>query len=192
LIEDDDPRMAMDDDEQPMPMEDDGGVFPPDDGFTQMPDDEEEEEQDMAGMVGSPDSRNSLLSFSLVNDLLGDDNDEDNPRQTLGSDELNVQKTKWHKHTVQVLSLLKSRMATNKAKTDDLSDSDEDEAPEKPLQLSYNSLSHGCSRRTAVTVFLELLQLKTWDFVDLEQDETFGDITILPGVKFDEDAATTA
>lgn len=187
LIEDDDPPMAMDDDEPPMPMDDDEGAFPPDDGFTHLPD-EEEEEQDMAGMVDSPDSRNSLLSFSLVNDILGDDNDEDNPRQTLGSDELNVQKSKWHKHTVQVLSLLKSRMASNKAKPDDLSDSDEDEAPEKALQLSYNSLSHGCSRRTAVTVFLELLQLKTWDFVDLEQDENFGDITILPGVKFDEEA----
>jgi hypothetical protein len=38
-------------------------------------------------------------------------------------------------------------------------------------ELSYNKLSKGCSRHTAASVFFELLQLKTWDFIELDQDE---------------------
>lgn len=28
---------------------------------------------------------------------------------------------------------------------------------------------------------------QTWDFVELDQDESYGDITIAPGLKFNED-----
>ena len=131
----------------------------------------------------------STLSFSLVNDLLDrneDDDDEDNPRQTLGSDELTSSKIKWHKHTVQVFSLLKSRMSSGKKEGDESAEGEE----KKPSELSYQSLSYGCTRRTAATVFLELLQLKTWDYVELDQDDSFGDITILPGAKFDDEVPT--
>lgn len=189
MMDDDGPPLPPGDDDQSQPQEDDdNNQFPPDDNIGPVMDDEEEEEQSLPGMVDSPDSRNSTLSFSLVNDLLGHDNDEDNPRQTLGSDELASNKSKWHKHTVQVFSLLKSRMSSGKMAQDEPAEGKE--ATEKPAQLSYQSLSQGCTRRTAATVFLELLQLKTWDYVDLDQDESFGDITILPGVKFDEDVPT--
>lgn len=193
MIDDDGPPMPDDDDDQaqPMPDDNDDNPFPPDDDYLgPAMDDEEDEEQSIPGMNDSPDSRNSTLSFSLVNDLLGDDNDEDNPRQTLGSDELASNKSKWHKHTVQVFSLLKSRMSSGKTAEEEATEEDGEEATEKPSQLSYQSLSHGCTRRTAATVFLELLQLKTWDYVELDQDESFGDITILPGVKFDEEVPT--
>lgn len=181
---------SPDDEDGPMPMmdDDDGPPPPDDDDFSPAVDEDEEMNQDMEGMVDSPDSRGSAFSFSLVNDLLGDDEeDEDNPRQTLGSDELTSSKTKWHKHTMQVFSLLKSRMSSGNATQDD-----DAEATEKPSQLSYKVLSHGCTRRTASTVFLELLQLKTWDYVELDQDETFGEITILPGTKFDDEVPTKA
>jgi len=68
---------------------------------------------------------------------------------------------------------------------------DEEEAEEgaepKPDHLSFDKLSSGVSRRTASSVFFELLQLKTWDFVELDQDESYEDITIAPGLKFNED-----
>jgi chromatin segregation and condensation protein Rec8/ScpA/Scc1 (kleisin family) len=38
-----------------------------------------------------------------------------------------------------------------------------------------------------VGVFFELLQLKTWDFLELEQDESYGDILVAPGSRFDEE-----
>lgn len=53
--------------------------------------------------------------------------------------------------------------------------------------LSFNNLSVGCSRRTAAGVFFELLQLKTWDFINVDQNEAYGDIVITPGVKFEDE-----
>jgi cohesin complex subunit SCC1 len=49
---------------------------------------------------------------------------------------------------------------------------------EDETMLSYNKLSGGCSRRTAAGVFFELLQLKTWDFIELNQEEEYGDIEV--------------
>eukprot|EP00977_Amphora_coffeiformis_P007295 scaffold1581_cov169-Amphora_coffeaeformis.AAC.31 len=189
---DDDGPPMPDDDEPPMIDDDEGPPIPDDDNNFDPAMDDEEEEERMEGIPDSPDSRDSALSFSLVNDLLGGkDDDEDNPRQTLGSDELTSSKAKWHKHTAQVFSLLKSRMSSgNTVATSQEELTGGAEAAEKPSQLSYKSLSRGCTRRTAATVFLELLQLKTWDYVELEQDQTFGDISILPGAKFDDDVPT--
>ena len=82
--------------------------------------------------------------------------------------------SKWHKHTVKVLDMLKKNMTT-----------DEGDG-EKPKDLSYDKLSYGVSRRTACGVFFELLQLKTWDFIELNQEESYSDIKIAPGVRFDE------
>lgn len=89
---------------------------------------------------------------------------------------------KWHKHTLRVLSMLKRNMQSDHADEDEL---DEEETG-KPAQLGYNKLSTGCSRRTAAGAFFEILQLKTWDFVELNQEKSYGDITITPGLRFDE------
>jgi hypothetical protein len=78
---------------------------------------------------------------------------DDDDRQAAGSD-LVSSNSKWHKHTVKVFSMLKRNMATDE-------DEEEQEGAEpKPDQLSYFTLSEGCSRRTAASVFFELLQLK--------------------------------
>ncbi|GMH91521.1 hypothetical protein TrST_g5336 [Triparma strigata] len=77
---------------------------------------------------------------------------------------------KWHPHTAKVLSMLKSNMSGSKS-------------------LSFDALSVGCSRRTAAGVFFELLQLKTWDYIEVEQTEAYGDIAVAKGVKFDEEVA---
>lgn len=118
----------------------------------------------------------------MVNDLneelIGED-EEDDPRQSFG-DELVSSNSKWHKHTIKVYSLLKRNMADPSKKEDD------DE--EKPSVIMFDDLSKGCSRRTAAGVFFELLQLKTWDYIELGQDESYGEIKIAPGTKFSEDA----
>ena len=112
-------------------------------------------------------SRESALSLGLVNDLEEDViGDEDEPRQVAG-DELVSSSSKWHKHTVKVFSLLKRSMAGT----------DDDEGS-KPSHLSFDSLSKGSSRRTAAGVFFELLQLKTWDYIEIDQDESYGDIKV--------------
>ena len=120
------------------------------------------------------------MSLGLVNDLLEDDiigDDDEDPRQAAG-DELVSSTSKWHKHTVKVFSLLKRNM----------SDHGDDES--KPDHISFNALSKGSSRRTAAGVYFELLQLKTWDYINVEQSEPYGDIIISPGVKFAEDPPT--
>ena len=103
----------------------------------------------------------------------------DEERQAAGSDELVSHTSKWHKHTVRVFGMLKRNMRSD--------EDEEDEDEDKPTQLSYNKLSAGVSRRTAAGVFFEMLQLKTWDFIELNQDKAYGDIAIAPGVRFSED-----
>ena len=50
--------------------------------------------------------------------------------------------------------------------------------------VSFTAISKGISRRTAAACFLEILQLKTWGFIDVAQDKPFADITINPTTKF--------
>mmetsp|Transcript_11855 Transcript_11855/g.25000 ORF Transcript_11855/g.25000 Transcript_11855/m.25000 type:complete len:747 (-) Transcript_11855:133-2373(-) len=130
-------------------------------------------------------SDRSSFSLGAVNDLekelynIDEAGDDDQPRQVAG-DELVSHTTKWHKHTIRVLSMLKRNMRSTNP------DEDDEEEMAKQSQLSYNKLSRGCSRRTASGVFFEMLQLKTWDFVEVNQDRSYGDITITPGLRFDE------
>lgn len=159
------------------PEEEEFPLLPADDEPPQQPVfDEEEEEQEM----DENDKRQSSLSLGLVN-TLGEDLDweeqldQEGARQEAG-DEIVTSNAKWHKHTIKVYSLLKNRIAQPGSSTSD----------KKAPNLYYNSLVDGCSRRTAVGVFFELLQLKTWDFIELNQEESYGDITITAGVKFAE------
>lgn len=114
-----------------------------------------------------------------LNEELIDEDDEDDPRQSIG-DELVSSTAKWHKHTIKVYSLLKRNMVDPSRK--------EDENQGKPSVILFEDLSKGCSRRTAAGVFFELLQLKTWDYIELGQEESYGEIKIAPGTKFAEDA----
>jgi len=130
--------------------------------------------EDMPGMASPARSEHSQMTgFSLgaVNDLEEEISGESRQEQ---GDTLVSSGSKWHKHTVKVLDMLKKNMT-----------SDEDDG-EKPKDLSYDKLSYGVSRRTACGVFFELLQLKTWDFIELSQEESYSDIKIAPGVRFDE------
>lgn len=130
--------------------------------------------EDMIGMASparSVDSQRSSFSLGAVNDLEEEITGESRQEQ---GDELVSSGSKWHKHTVKVLDMLKRNMTSD----------ENDEKLEK--ELSYDKLSVGVSRRTACGVFFELLQLKTWDFIELSQEESYKDIKIAPGVRFDE------
>jgi hypothetical protein len=83
--------------------------------------------------------------------LLSED-EEDDERQAQGSD-LASSNSKWHKHTIKTLNMLKRNMATGDEEM-------EEGAEPKPDHLSFDKLSSGVSRRTASSVFFELLQLK--------------------------------
>jgi cohesin complex subunit SCC1 len=115
----------------------------------------------------------------MVNDLLLDSEDEeDEEREAIGDQ--SSSNNKWHKHTVKVLQLLQRRMLPSEE------EDEEGAAEEKPTEVTFQDISHNCSRRTAASVFFETLQLKTWDFIDVEQDEEYGAIAITAGVRFAE------
>ena len=98
----------------------------------------------------------------MVNDFMNEDDDA--PRQAAG-DQAISSTTKWHKHTSKVYNLLKKHLDEND--------------PTKNRVVTFDGMTRGAvSRRTAAGVFFELLQLKTWDFIELEQDEPYSNIKV--------------
>ena len=127
----------------------------------------------------SHQSDRSSFSLGAVNELDKDFYDADEDRQAAG-DEIVSHNSKWHTHTVKVLRKIKNEMKSRNA------DEDDEEENAKDAQLSYNKLISGVNRRTAAGVFFEMLQLKTWDFVELNQEKSYGDIVITPGLRYDD------
>lgn len=178
------PENVNEDDDFPVQHEDD---FPQD--AEEMPNPFEDEDDksvqerqegdgDGIGMLSparSEDSQRSNFSLGAVNDL--EDEISGESRQEQGDMQISSG-TKWHKHTVKVLDMLKKNMTP------------EDNDKDKRDHLSYDKLSNGVSRRTACGVFFELLQLKTWDFIELDQQESYADIKIMPGTRFSEKPPT--
>jgi cohesin complex subunit SCC1 len=127
----------------------------------------------------SHQSDRSSFSLGAVNELDKDFYEGDEERQTAG-DEIVSHNSKWHTHTVKVLRKIKNEMKSRNT------DEDDEEDMAKDSQLSYKKLISGVNRRTAAGVFFEMLQLKTWDFVELSQDKSYGDIIITPGLRYDD------
>ncbi len=169
------PRTSMDDEEFPV-EQDDSVPMPEEDEEIHVAFDDEADHplraDPLEGEARSP--RGSPFELGLVNDF-EEDLDSD-PRQAAGTDAVSSD-SKWHKHTVKVLSMLKNQVVNMKG-TDSFGNIGG--------ELSYDQLSKGCSRHTAASVFFELLQLKTWDFIELDQKESYGDIKITPGIRFHE------
>jgi len=164
------------------------------DGFAPLADEPDEAAPaDLNGSSLADVSGGSFLAdagrFELgaVNDFQAEENDMDETKSDAGSsysasladgdEDRDGNIAHWHPHTKKVMTMLESQFKTN-----------EDEA------VSYNDIS-GVSgkapkvgRRTAAGVFFELLQLKTWDFVEVAQDGAYGDITVTKGPRFNEGA----
>jgi cohesin complex subunit SCC1 len=115
------------------------------------------------GPIGNV-SRDSRLSLGLVKDF-GAEEDDDVPRQDAGDDAV-TSTTKWHNHTLKVYKLLTANMSAEGNSA-------------LPHCVTFQELvQQQVSRRTAAGVFFELLQLKTWDFIDLDQDESYSIIMV--------------
>ncbi len=65
----------------------------------------------------------------------------------------------WNNRTARVFEILKEQF------------------DERPM-ISFQEISKGVTRRTAAGSFLEILQLKTWGYIDLKQDKPFADLHI--------------
>jgi len=184
-MEDDGPKPTKDG--QQMEEEEEPDDFPP----PQLDDEEEEEEENMAIPMDSDEEENvarhhqadggdGIGDLGLVNELQIDSDEEEDDeenREAVGEHA----GTKWHKHTVKVLKLLQGRMRPAGM------EGFEDEADEeKPTSLEFGELAKNVNRRTAASCFMECLQLKTWDFVELAQDDEYGPINISAGPRFQE------
>lgn len=153
-------------DEQ-QPLEDDEAIpFDEDDQVPPMDDDFPLEDDQVPALDDSPQGgddpnlsdTNSVFSLGATNGL--DENEvDDNMTST----------SKWHKNTVKVLNIVKNSLDRQDAVT-----------------LQGDLFHHKVSRRTAAGAFFEILQLKTLNFIELHQDESYGEIVISEGPRFNE------
>lgn len=137
--------------------------------------------------TSSHDSDRSHFSLGATNaasQRIAVDGEDDEDLRQLPGDEVISSTAKWHINTEKVFALLKRSITVPSVNVDD---DPSTTAAELNNHLMFDSVSKGASRRTAAGVFFELLQLKTWDYIDLEQDVHYGNIKILPGSKFHED-----
>ncbi|GMF14524.1 unnamed protein product [Phytophthora fragariaefolia] len=75
---------------------------------------------------------------------------------------------KWHPHTVKVMKVLRKSLHNKE-------------------EVTYKQLTKKTQdRRTAAALFFELLQLKTLDYVDVEQSAPYSDIKISKSARFSE------
>ena len=88
---------------------------------------------------------------------LGIDSTDDANAPTTSVDSLNPEK--WNSRTKIVFDILKTQLTEK----DD---------------VSFKSLAEGSNRRVAASCFLEMLQLKTWGLISVEQRVPFGDINV--------------
>lgn len=105
------------------------------------------------------------LSLASVNDFHSD-------HVTLSHDD--TSQHKWHPHTVKVLGLLRKTLSESKTE-----------------ETTFSAITHAAkTRRTAAACFFELLQLKTLDFIQLDQHEAYGEIAVAKGMRFEDPVPT--
>ncbi|CAI5746779.1 unnamed protein product [Peronospora destructor] len=99
------------------------------------------------------------IELGAVNDIRSDAN---------GADQASAAQHKWHPHTVKVMKVLRKSLQNNE-------------------EVTYKQLTKTTQdRRTAAALFFEILQLKTLDYVDVEQAAPFSDIKISKAARFSE------
>jgi chromatin segregation and condensation protein Rec8/ScpA/Scc1 (kleisin family) len=102
---------------------------------------------------------------SDIEDESDDDESVARRRSEAQADQTHEQR-RWHSRTANMMKLLQRELP-----------GDED-------TVSYQSLAENRRRRTVAGCFFEVLQLKTWGRIDVQQDEAYGEITIKQGPKF--------
>jgi len=119
------------------------------------PEDEEEEEEEEDDKMGAlaPDAAQQRR-ISFAGDVV----------PLPGADASASSMSTWNVRTAKVFEILK----------DQFGEEDSDEV------VSFRNISQGVSRRTAAGSFLEILQLKAWGLLDMQQDSPFEDIHLRP------------
>ncbi|GMF65956.1 unnamed protein product [Phytophthora lilii] len=104
------------------------------------------------------------IELGAVNDLRADASDATEVDHTGTS----TAQHKWHPHTVKVMKVLRKSLQNKE-------------------EVTYKQLTKKTqNRRTAAALFFELLQLKTLDYVDVEQAAPYSDIKISKAARFSE------
>lgn len=107
-------------------------------------------------MMESPED----FSLASVNDLQGQGKYHSQHRQediSIGG----AGHHKWHPHTIKVMGFLRRKISR-----------------EQPTTTYQTLMKPTQSRRTAAAFFFEMLQLKTLNYVDVDQSTPYGDIQI--------------
>ena len=160
--------------------DDDGAAPPP---FAPPPDDDDDA---FAGLAPPPlvdddddDDEDALLapppgaaSFDAggVDDLHAVEPDADEAASGIVP---STDDREWHPNTVKVATLLRDHLADRDA-------------------LSFGAFTRGADKRSAASAFVELLHLKTWDFVALDQPHAYGDISIAKAACFHDEVPAAA
>jgi cohesin complex subunit SCC1 len=176
--------------------------FPDEEEDQAPPASEEENEEepalaDMSSIMNLSAVNGSFLAdagrFELgaVNDLNDSKNgleDDDDDKASVYSDGGEGKTTRsmahWHPHTKKVMSMLETQFEVH----DDVS-YNKISGVNAPKGKRATAESKKVGRRTAAGVFFELLQLKTWDFIEVAQpDGAYADIFVSKGPRFDDGA----
>jgi cohesin complex subunit SCC1 len=169
-------------DEFDFQQQDDEYEFQPEDDEPPLPEDEEVPEEEMPPPLdmsvstdfsgnGSFLANAGKFQLGAVNDIQADE-DAMSSNGYASEEEASSSVAQWHPHTKKVMTMLESEFDSKD-------------------QVSYNDVcgvtkGNKVGRRTAAGVFFELLQLKTWDYIEVEQESSYDNIVVSKGDRFDE------
>ena len=158
--------------------DDDGAAPPPfapppdgddDDGFAGFaPPPLDDDDDDDALLAPPPDA--GSFGAGGVDDLHAVEPDADEAASGIVP---STDDREWHPNTVKVATLLRDHLADRDA-------------------LSFGAFTRGADKRSAASAFVELLHLKTWDFVALDQPHAYGDISIAKAACFHDEVPAAA
>lgn len=156
----DDPVVPYDDTEQEMAGDGDAATFRS--GLGESYAEEEapnlrEDDEDEGGLLDDDAIvvRPSPAASSEANGINGGNSEQ---RGQGGSSPFESREV-WNSRTVNMMRLLQGKLGQNSV-------------------LTYQELADGRTRKTVAGCFWEVLQLKSWGRIDIEQDEPYGDIRI--------------
>lgn len=85
----------------------------------------------------------------------------------------------WHPNTIKILGFLRKHFEAAERR-------DRRKGAKGPPSLSMHKIAADATRSAAANFFFEILQLKTWDYIQLKQGEPYEDITITKARRFDD------
>ncbi|KAJ2109120.1 sister chromatid cohesion protein 1, partial [Coemansia sp. RSA 921] len=91
----------------------------------------------------------------------------------------------YSKNTIRAIRILDTA-----AQADNIQPSDA--SAQEAESLSFNKIAHEARRDDAVTLFFELLVLKSRDFIDVSQSAPYEDVQIVPRPKLRQAASSIA